>query len=96
MDFDVNCPDLNVEEFGANWISEILETILYFFAGLLRPSFLITLQLVGRSEAGKQRLQNFNTPSTCYKLWRPSGGSAVTLLLYNNNSLLTAARSHQE
>jgi len=66
MDFNVTCPDLNVEGFEANWISEILETTLNFFAGLLRPSFLITLQFVGRSDTGKQRLQNFNTPSTCY------------------------------
>jgi len=55
MDFNVNFPDLNVEGFGANWVSEILETTLNFFAGLFRPSFLITLQFVGRSETGKQR-----------------------------------------
>jgi hypothetical protein len=81
MDFNINCPNLHVEGFGKNWISEILETTLNFFAGLLRPSFLIALQFVERSETGKQRLQNFNTPTTCYKLRRPSGGSAVTVLL---------------
>jgi hypothetical protein len=96
MDFNVNCPNLHVEGLGANWISVILETTLNFFAELLRPPFLITLQFVGRSETGKQRLQNFNTSSTCYKIWRPSGGSAVTLLLYKYNSLLTAASARQE
>jgi hypothetical protein len=46
MEFNVNCPNLHVEGFGANWISEIVETNLSFFAGLRRPSFLMTLQFV--------------------------------------------------
>jgi hypothetical protein len=52
MDFSVNCPNLHVEGFGAKCISEIVETSLNFFAGLCRPSFLITLQFVGGMRGG--------------------------------------------